>query len=462
MAWRPKRRQDNAAANPPPTPATGPSPNRLGRSANDFSPDIAAFATVEPYDAAKRYVGGISDPWAAQSGTLHAMDPYTAIPCEATKIELVTSLPIHNGSSAADGSVTFMLRGDTYFTIYLPLSVDASHNVTWVGGTPLSTYGSYTSNYYHRPVVTYARVRIFQSAEPHSVCVSTYRITPGVTATQLAACPAKTNDGVTTDQRTWLQGAEAEIPVDASIDLVTHASRGTAEKFSWSAVAAERGSSGFQAFAFKAFGLRSTDRVELIYGSHAEYTPAASTMPLTPSLISTVIPSATASSLALAASETKTNVGADVVVNRAADNAVSSKKTVDKIDRVLNDARVKDTLSKGIDAITDIVTGDWLGAATNVFSIAKKWIFGIATTPTSLTLTDGSKVVLPPLVLRYASVPPALANIRRLLEGQGSRVERKLLYDEEKEPGPRDEVLRQSESLRPSFRTATTPRPEPR
>jgi hypothetical protein len=372
-----------------PTFLRGP---RLG----DYSPEAVAATTVEPYDAAKQYVKALHNPFDMPSGEAHVLDPFTAVPCEAVKHGGLSMPTIHNGASAADGSVAFFVRGDALATIYYPASIDASSNVTWTGGTVLDTYGTYTNAYYYRPVVTFARIKVFQTGDPHVVTVCSYRLNPFSTATQAAASVAKTSGGVTTAQREWLSGVESELAPDSSYDVVCHASRGTVDQFIWTTATVDRGINGFMGACVWLYGLRSTDRVEITYGSHAEFMPVNATAVLNYANLAAVNPNPAATTLAGAAADVMSNTGADVVVNKA---TAKPSNTINKILNIIDNEKVRDSVDNGVKAIEKAFEGDLFGAAKEAYSGIKRWIFN---SPIVLRTLDGN-ITLPSIMERIAT-----------------------------------------------------------
>lgn len=172
----------------------------LRNGVNDFAAAGASPTTISGYDAAKVYLGALADPLSASVGC-HLLDPQTTVPCEATKYMASTNLAISNGTSAADGSLAILMRGDGYHTIVIPNSISAAHAITWTGGTYLDTYGSYTSSWGSRCVLIFGYITVFQTGDPHVVTAHSFRAPPAVVATQFGAGPTQTNYGVTSSQR---------------------------------------------------------------------------------------------------------------------------------------------------------------------------------------------------------------------------------------------------------------------
>jgi len=373
--------------------------NVLARSANDYSPEITATACIPPYDAASAYVYGIDNPWLAPAGSLHVLDPNTTTPCESAKYTVVVNLAVTNGSTSCDGSLAFLLRGEPKAGLVQPLSISGGHVITWTGGptTDLYTTATYSANYYVRPVVTFARVRIFKVGDPHAVSVMSYRIMPDSASNQIAYCPTAASLGVTTAQRTYMAGSETLMPDNALMDFKTHQSRGSVDYFTWSAPNTARNSSGFMATVVWMYGLRSTDRVEVEFGSHVEFCPVflGSAAPV---VLSSVQTCASATALTTAYADELTNHGGDQVVSEPGAGPESKPSpSAKKVASVVNKEKIKDTVDNGISAIEDIITGNWGGAIKNVYDGFHRWFSPHMLAPRFLTTLTGV-VALPPLL----------------------------------------------------------------
>lgn len=340
-------------------------------SANNISPDTIASTVLEPYQVAAATVHTIEDPVNAHSGDARLIDPVETIPCEANKNMAMLNLTIFNGTSAADGSTAFLLRGDTYATVYTPATISAAHAVTWAGGTARNTYAPYTVNYYCRPVVTFAQVHVFQTGDPHVVSICSYRVPPNALATMYANCPAATNVGVDTLLREARWGTETDLLPGKTALFVSHTTRGTYDRGVWVAVTSDRGETSMLGTAVWLYGLRSTDRVALTYGSHAEYLSAVvSVSPHNASTLAAVAPNSAANDLMLQFSDAKQGVGGDHTIVPASG---SSLNVANKVVNKMWYEKGMDTLDNALEAVADIVSRDYGGALNAVRGAIKPW-----------------------------------------------------------------------------------------
>jgi len=386
---------------------------------NDFSPEVMDSVVIQPYDAAANFVVGLEDPWGSPSGSLRINDPQSTIPCESTKNSVTKNLTIYNGTTAADGSLALLFMGSTYHSMYEPATVSAAHAITWVGGTSTSTDGSYNAGYYNRPVIIYARLRVVQTGDPHVVTGYSVRVLPATSPTMYGTCPTATNIGITQAQRDWLFGTEATLPVDATVDIRLHCSRGTTSYYSWTQVGSERAADGFAGSCFWLYGLRSTDRVEVMVGSHAEYLPVSTAAaPLSLGNFGAVQSASSASEVATATAEATTSAGRDLTVNtpnQTPSNALASgtKAVLSQVKK----AASSDFVDNSINAITNIVDGNWWSAAKDVWGavsglFSSKLAMSVFLKDITIQTPDGP-LRLPAVIHRYApeAFPPQFREV---------------------------------------------------
>lgn len=370
--------------------------------ANDFAPSIASGIAVDGYDAGKELLRCFADPVGTPEGLVHLLDPYTTIACESSKFLSSVNMTIFNGSTGPDGSLMFMLRGDTLHTITLPATIDAAHNVTWAGFTSLNTYAPYNNGWYTRPMNTFVRLSVYQTGDPHVVTLHTYRAPAAVVATQVAAAPVATNVGTTAMHRESFQGSDTEVMPDAQIDFSSHVGKGTADATAWNQVNADRGAIACTGHYVWLFGLRASDRVEMTYGSFAEYYPITTLQALntTPSAV-TCTPMC--SELVTGAADVISTVGADVIIDNSDDQ--KKKSTVEKVVSKINALGVADTVENGLSVITDIVAGDFWGAIKGGYNLIRKLFAVNLYRPQRLRTAEGF-VNCPPILPRDPQLLP--------------------------------------------------------
>lgn len=366
-----------------------------------------AAPVIEPYHAAAVYASNLFTPWDANDGDLRMIGLESCIPNEAKVAKGSVNLTIFNGTTGADGSVAFLLRGDTFQTVTLPATISAAHAITWSGGFSYNTYGSYTSNYNHRPVLTYAIVRVIESDVDHSVDACSYRIFPGTVANQLAACPTVTNAGVDpTLSRT--SGAHQEIlhPRGPMLYPVTNRlSRTSTDREFYNQVTIDRTVYALTGTVVWLYGLRSTDRVELCFMSAAEYLGSTATGPLYPNLLAVVGSNGAAHDLQLAASDAATDAGLDAV---AVANTDELRGIGAKVAKRVWSEKAADTLDNSIEAITSLVSGRFGDAARSVYRAVVPWFRANPYyAPFQIKMVDGTVVRYPPYLQHLANLARA-------------------------------------------------------
>lgn len=414
---------------PPPPPGPPPDPRRLrqaGRNLflqplnsqrsglasfgnNDYSPEGNSSLVLEPYRAALDFASALDHPWSAVSGSARLIDPLQTIASEAAKHSETTNVTVHNGATAADGSIAFILRGDTKDTIFFPASIDAGSTVTWAGGTGRNTYGTYSSGFYVRPVVTFVKLHVYQTGDAHPISLMSMRLMPAVVATQYGVAIDKTSSGPSQLEKDLLGGTETVLNPESEASFRSHASRGTADYYSWTTVGADRGASSFAAYCIWAYGLRSTDRVEIEYGSHAEYMPNATVpTPLHPDSIGAVMSNSAAADVSMALADTMVATGKDQRVSNAP-AADGDSKGISQVKSIITNEKVADTVDNAVEAVMDVVSGNFWGAAVNVFKGISRWFTAeLLLSPVRIRTTDGEHVMLPPLIARYTTLPNGL------------------------------------------------------
>lgn len=378
-----------------------PSKTLLGRLSRlgDYPVEVAPTLVLDGYTATKNYINGLLNPWLVAPGSVVVNDPFSNIQLERDTIRQGFSIPVSNGTTAADGSVAFLLRGDTFQTIVMPASIDAAHAITWTGGAAYSTYGSYLSTWYNRPAMTMARVRLYVTGDPHEILANCYSVNGATTVTQIALGPTAANVGVSQALRDTRRGSSTELRGGQTIDLITHMARGSTDYFAFTTVGQDRSSSGFAGIFFWLYGLRSTDRVELSYGSHAEYALAGAGTPLKYPVQAEVTP--INAELCQSAGESVTSTGRDVFVNT--DDVLPQKVTAPAMS-VVDKTEKADVLEEGVSAIADVIEGDYWGAIKHGWS-AVRGLFSSDTyfTPRIIRLTGGKTITLPPLAVCIAA-----------------------------------------------------------
>lgn len=379
--------------------------SRFTSNVNDVASDSSPIRIIDGYAAGKDFVKGLGDPWAAPGGTMRVVDPWTSLPTESYKYTNSMNLPIANGTTAADGSTAMMIRGDTLQTLYVPAGIDAAHAITWAGGAGYSTYAPYTSGYYNRPVCTMVRIRVLQTGDAHVVTVCSYRVLPATIATQIGVGPASTNVGVTAALREAYQGSEIDLPHSCTLDVVCHASRATTDYFNFTTTGSDRTIYGFAGGFVWLFGLLSTDRVEVQYGAHTEFMPITSAQPLLGGLGMVQATSGSAD-LSIGAADALTFTAKDIIVNTPGKDKTSVSTAMDKAANVIAKRSTLDTVETGVNIVTDIVAGNWLGAAKNTWDLAKHWIWGSALYRPLLVPTPKGFVLIDPILPRAQHLLP--------------------------------------------------------
>jgi hypothetical protein len=328
-----------------------------------------------------------------------------------------SNLAIYNGTTAADGSLAILVRGDPYHMIIKPASIDAFHAITWSGYSTLDAYGSYTSSWGTRPVLCFAYVTVFQTGDPHVITAHSYRSPPAIIGTQIGTGPTQTNYGVTSTQRTLYQGLDSGIVPGNAAKVMCHQSRGSADVFLWNQCTSDRGASAYEGTYFWLFGLKSTDRVEMTYGAYAEYYPLSAAVVLG-SAPTAVSASSMVSDLVLGASDALSNVGADVMIDTPDESR--DKSVLSQVSRKITDMASSDIVENSVDAITDFVEGNFWGAAKHAWG-AISGIFSVGYwQPQRLRMIDGSVLVAPPILPRApAALPVCLHGYMTAHESQG-------------------------------------------
>lgn len=258
-----------------------PLPNADVRPAN-VQPQPIAFASVadapsmgtvpvyDPYQMGLSYALLLADPFHAPAG-VHMMDRYDTFANESNFFTSSISLTVYNGSGAYDGSAAVMLRGDDYKTITVPNAVSSGHAVTWTGGSTYNTApAAYTSNWSNRSMVHAALVRVNLFGLDHKIRAVVTRGPPDAYATQLAAAPAYTNTGLTSDMVSAQDGEEMDMG-PGGVYAKSHRCRGDIEKSTWVAVGSDRSTNGDEVVYIRLFGLNSVDQVTLFYGGWGNY-----------------------------------------------------------------------------------------------------------------------------------------------------------------------------------------------
>jgi hypothetical protein len=371
--------------------------------ANDFGASISTGYVYNGYQAAKNYMRALADPIGTPEGLVHILDPYTSIPCEAGKNQGSSNLTIYNGTSAADGSLCFLLRGDSYSTIVFPATISAAHAVTWTGFSKLDTYSPYTSGFANRAILSFAKINIFQTGDPHVITLHAYRAPPNGVATQYGAGPTQTNYGCTQLQISQFQGTDQIVKPGDSIEFMSHETRGTGDFLAWGSTGSERGANGNVGHFIWLYGLRSTDRVELVYGSFNEFYPltAIQSVLSTPAAVEAT---SYAADITLAAASSLTDVGADTLTNNS--GAEIKRSTLSKVSDKITSLATSDAVDKGITAITDLVEGNFWGAIENGFGAVMSIFNTRLFQHQKLRMIDGQTLLAPPILPRASTHLP--------------------------------------------------------
>jgi len=377
-----------------------PTRDQTEAALNESVPSVAPIGkTIDAYKNAENYIVGLDNPFDAPFGSMRLIDPYQALPVEGVKVSILENLAIANGTAAADGSVALILRGDTYKTVLLPGAIASNHAITWAGGSTYSLIDNtiYTSAaYYTRLVCSAVRIHAMITGDPHPISAYSYRITPNSYSTQLALGVASTNLGLSLTDRHYAMGAEALLPASGSIEFTSHGSRGYTSEYAWANPTTDRTTNSLLGYCIWLFGLRSTDRVQLEAVTHFEAQPINFTTSINLDKLAIVSETADCTSLVQQHNELSTSIGLDVKINTDEVNQSKVSPTAVKEVGLLKKTKLRDTIDDGITAITDIFTGNFVGAAKSVYNIAKRWWVPF-TRPRVLHTVDGV-ITLPPLL----------------------------------------------------------------
>jgi len=233
--------------------------------------EVASWAPeLSPFGELRQTGLNLADPVGGLP--VHLVTDEDNVPTEAAKTgPLLLNLPIYNGAStAADGSFAFIIRGDSYGTIIRPATISASHAVTWTGGTLLSTYAPYTVQYYSRIITSYARLRFYCVGDPHNISLSAFRIQPqGVSGTMSVGC-TYTNVGCTENQLRAFGGFDTTMAPGAIMTFQCNQAQSSFSRSQFMQIGSERGTNSNAGWCIFGYGLKSTDRLALDYGSYFE------------------------------------------------------------------------------------------------------------------------------------------------------------------------------------------------
>jgi len=235
----------------------------------DNGGDVNTFnaPVMDAFDAAKLLAASLMDPASATSGA-RLIEQNDSLATCAKHTSASLSLSIANGTTAADGSCAFFLRGDGKSAITIPASISAASVVTWAGGTSYDAYdASFAAGSWFRPVVTYAKVNITTFGDKHDVRTTMYRVPPNTLANQIPQLIANTSTALGVALRSL--GGEQSNSLDAYIR--SYKAYGDNERKWWSLIGSDRGTSTTEGAVCWIYGLRSTDQVVLTFGMHAEY-----------------------------------------------------------------------------------------------------------------------------------------------------------------------------------------------
>lgn len=348
----------------------------------DFAPEVLPIKAVDGFTAAATFATAVMDPIAAKDA--HLVDPFTTVPCYAEKYYSGFNATIYNGTTGADGSCAYFVRGSLIDAVLAPATIDAGSVITWTGGST-SDSAVYSTGFVCRIVSTYATFRVSQTGEPHTVTMYTVTIPADTMANQITNLITTTASGIGYATSMWGAATEHVVADDEVNTVVCAASQGTIERYTWSDATADRGVLGMSGKEVWFYGLRSTDRVEVRYGSHAEYIPYA----IHPATVGSNLPTAvraTASAADLADAVGDVAASQPVRVDSPKHNGF--EKTLNTVWGIIKKVANSDFVRNAANTILDLATG----GIDRIFGLA------FLSTPIRLRTEQGVKLIPPPLL----------------------------------------------------------------
>lgn len=326
---------------------------RGGANEGEGAYPMAEEPTLLPYETAYAYVMCTLDPF--DEPPAHQAELGATCPSELAKQgPNQLNLTIANGTTAADGSVALLFRGDLINTVYLPASISAAHAITWAGGTGYNNYSPYTSSYQYRATSYGYRLTLFTAGDTHSVLLSSIRLLPGSTATMYGRCPTSTNVCTTAVQKRDCDGMDRVMENGDSFTFVSSAAISRSWAVGYSAVATDRGVAGLEGWGVWLYGLTSTDRVTLEYVANIE-TISTETTPVVASNVSTVVNTANSLDVANAMQTRIANSALDTPVSKAGNwrNIIDSVKA--NYSGILKSVSVADKIVSAMNKINSFI-----------------------------------------------------------------------------------------------------------
>lgn len=194
-------------------------------------------------------------------------DPFTLIPTRVNRVSFQLNCPIHNGATASDGSIAFVLRGDHYANYAVPAAVAADHEITWTGGVGYNLVDGYamSADIMSRPTSFGWRLRFQAIGDPHAVAVHVFELPPHTFSLTLPILPTHTNLGCTSEQKGSREGRDEQLRSGEEVRFVAYPTSVKSCEFLGGGFSRESLSegSGWSSYVFWVYGLRNTDQIVL-------------------------------------------------------------------------------------------------------------------------------------------------------------------------------------------------------
>lgn len=216
---------------------------------------------VSGLDATRTLIHGYLNPFES-SDAVRIPDLFTLCPTCVDSDYSAGSQAIANGTTGADGSAAWYLRGEGNSNLVAPASISAAHAITWAGGSAINYLGSVPTSALSRVVGAAWRFTYISVGDPHDVIFNVMEIPPStcVTAT-FTNFPTATNVGPTVTQRECFGARSFRISSGETVQLTALPMDHRCCTFMLHS--GSRTDSGLSGFIVWAYGLKSTDSLTL-------------------------------------------------------------------------------------------------------------------------------------------------------------------------------------------------------